>query len=280
MQLKMRVGDINYLNTYPLRWGLSQMKIPEVFLGTPAEVNQALLKGEIDLGPVSSIFYLKNREKFVGLGNICIASSGEVKSVILISRFPLKKLDGKSISLTRASATSQKLLQIILGKKGLVPQYVLGEKDLLEKGEVDASLLIGDDALKAYIDYLEGKTPFYLYDLGKEWKELTGKPMVFAFWVVRKEIFYAQPQVVNESLKDLLSALRLGLSNLDKVVSEAARLSGIEENFLKGYYQGLTYYLGEEQKQGLTTFYELAIKGKPLIIEFLTSPFYLEKCKV
>lgn len=280
MPLKIKIGDINYLNTYPLRWGLSRMKIPEVFLGTPAEVNQALLEDKIDLGPVSSIFYLENRDKFVGLGDICIASSGEVKSVILLSRFPLEELDGRTISLTKASATSQKLLKIILEEKGLISQYVLGERDLLDSGEVDASLLIGDAALKAYIDYKKGETSYYLYDLGKEWKELTGKPMVFAVWVVRREFFYANPALVNDSLRCLLLGLKHGLSNLDEVVKEAAKLSGIEERFLEDYYRGLIYCLGEEQKQGLTTFYKLTFKGNPLIIEFLTFPFCQEICKV
>ncbi len=276
----MKIGDINYLNTLPLRWGLSRMKIPEVFLGTPAEVNQALLEGKIDLGPVSSIFYLENRDKFVGLGDICIASSGEVKSVILLSRFPLEELDSRTISLTRASATSQKLLQIILEKKDLKPNFVPGERDLLENKKAEASLLIGDTALRAYIEYQKGESPYYLYDLGREWKNLTGKPMVYALWVVRKEVFYAKPLLVNESFQRLLSALSYGLSNLDKVVEEAAEISGIEEKILKNYYRGLIYCLGEEQKQGLTTFYELAFKGNPLIIEFLTSPFHQEKCKV
>lgn len=280
MQPEIKIGDINYLNTLPLRWGLSQMKIQEVFLGTPAEVNQALLEGKIELGPVSSIFYLENREKFVGLGDICIASSGEVKSVILLSRFPLEELDGRTISLTSASATSQTLLKIVLEKKGLVPEYVIGERDLLEDKKVEASLLIGDTALRAYVEYQKGGSPYYLYDLGREWRKLTGKPMVFALWVVRKEVFYTKPYLVSESFKCLISALSYGLSNLDKVVEEAAKLSGIEKAILSDYYQGLVYSLGDEQKQGLTTFYELAIKGNPLIIEFLTSPFHLEICKV
>src|SRR6478672_9925674 len=42
----------------------------------------------------------------------------------------------------------------------------------------DAALIIGDPAL--HID--PASLPWHVYDLGAEWMELTGLPMVFAVW--------------------------------------------------------------------------------------------------
>ena len=49
--------------------------------------------------------------------------------------------------------------------------------------EADAALLIGDDALRAKYKTSDS---LYVYDLGREWKDLTGLPMVFAVWAIRR----------------------------------------------------------------------------------------------
>ena len=46
----------------------------------------------------------------------------------------------------------------------------------------DAALMIGDPALR--ID--PAALPWHVYDLGAEWVEMTGLPMVFAVWAGRK----------------------------------------------------------------------------------------------
>jgi chorismate dehydratase len=270
MQLNLKIGDISYLNTLPLRVGLTHFGVKEVFLGTPTEVNEALLRGEIDLGPVSSIFYLENQEELLALKEICIGSKDEVKSVVLVSRYPLRDLDGKTISLTRASATSRHLLQIIFKEKDLNPLYVEGEFEMFEEKKVDASLLIGDRALHTYLNCSQ-KGKSYLYDLGKEWRKLTGKPMVYAFWVVRKEVASFNPSLVERASKVLFAALRKGISHLDLVVKKASKVSGINKEQLKDYYRTLNYHFSEEFLLGLMEFYRRALPGEPRRIEFFPS---------
>ena len=50
--------------------------------------------------------------------------------------------------------------------------------------EADSALIIGDPAL--HID--PQASPFDVYDLGREWIEMTGLPMVFAVWAGPREI--------------------------------------------------------------------------------------------
>ena len=94
-------------------------------------------------------------------------------SVSLISKVPIQELDGKTVAMTNTSATSQVLTRIILKEKyGLSPCYFDCPPDLPQMfREIDAALLIGDDALRA--TYQAGE--YYQYDLGLEWKNLTGE---------------------------------------------------------------------------------------------------------
>jgi chorismate dehydratase len=63
------------------------------------------------------------------------------------------------------------------------PDYIICPPDLDSMLlTADAALLIGDIALKHYVDAKD----FYLYDLGGEWKRLTGKKMVYAVWAVNR----------------------------------------------------------------------------------------------
>jgi chorismate dehydratase len=270
MQLDLKIGDICYLNTLPLRMGLAYFGVEEVFLSTPTEVNKALLKGEIDIGPVSSVFYLENQEKLLALENICIGSEGEVKSVVLVSRYPLENLDKKVVSLTRASATSRRLLQIIFREKDLSPIFIDGEFEMFEEEKVDASLLIGDTALHAYLNYTQ-KRGFYLYDLGKEWRNLIGKPMVYALWVVRREVANFKPYEVEKVSRVLFQALNEGLSHLDLVVKKASEISGISEKHLRNYYETLNYYFSEDFLSGLIEFGNRALPGSEGRIKFFRS---------
>lgn len=271
MQLDLKIGDICYLNTLPLRMGLACLGFKEVFLGTPTEVNEALLKRRIDISPVSSVFYLEHQEKLLALRDICIGSEGEVRSVILVSRYPLEKLDKKVISLTRASATSRRLLQIIFKEKDLSPIFTDGEFEMFKKREVDASLLIGDAALHAYLNY-SWKRNFYLYDLGREWRNLTGKPMVYALWVVRRELANFKPYEVEKVSRVLFQALNEGLSHLDLVVKKASEISGISEEQLRSYYKALNYYFSENFLSGLIELGNRVLPGSERKIEFFQPP--------
>src|SRR6184192_4445146 len=133
--------------------------------GVPTDLNRALLAGECDLAPISSIEYARNAERLRILPRLCVGSDGAVDSIQLVSKTPLEHI--RSVAVTPESATSVVLTKVLLPEAEHVP---LGE-------EAEATLLIGDAALKSAF---EDPTPHH--DLGRLWRERTGLPMVFAVW--------------------------------------------------------------------------------------------------
>src|ERR687892_325639 len=154
----------------------------EEVVGVPTELNRALLEGEVDVAPISSIEYARNADRLRLLPRLCVSSEGAVDSIQLVSRMPLELV--RTIAVTPESATSVVLTKVLLPEAAHVP---FGE-------EADAKLLIGDAALKSAF---EDPTPHY--DLGRLWLERTGLPMVFAVW--------AAPEPVSPELSELEEAL-------------------------------------------------------------------------
>src|SRR5947207_15168144 len=150
--------------------------------GVPTDLNRALLAGECDLAPISSIEYARHAERLRILPRLCVSSQGAVESIQLVSKTPLERV--RTVAVTPESATSVVLTKVLLPEAEHVP---LGE-------EADATLLIGDAALKSAF---EDPTPHY--DLGRLWRDRTGLPMVFAVW--------AAPEPVPAGLDELEEAL-------------------------------------------------------------------------
>jgi chorismate dehydratase len=205
--------------------------------GVPTELNRALLAGELDVAPISSIEWARNADRLRLLPRLCVSSEGAVDSIQLVSRLPLEAV--RTVAVTPESATSVVLTKVLLPEAEHVP---LGE-------EADARLLIGDAALKSAF---EDPTPHH--DLGRLWLERTGLPMVFAVW--------AAPEPVAEGLAELEEALvrsvRLARAEPEQLAHEASELYGYPAGFLARYFEKLRYRFGPRERAGLFTFLELA----------------------
>src|SRR5205814_8334204 len=156
----IRLGRISYMNMAPAFYRVDA-EYDEV-QGVPTELNRALLAGEIDVAPISSIEYARNADTLRLLPRLCVSSEGAVESIQLVSKLPLDSI--RTVAVTPESATSVVLTKVLLPDAEHVP---LGE-------DAEAKLLIGDAALKSAF---EDPTPHY--DLGRLWLERTGLPMVF-----------------------------------------------------------------------------------------------------
>src|SRR5438128_9096059 len=165
----LRLGRIGYVNMAPVFYRLDAEV--EELVGVPTELNRALLTGECDLAPISSIEYARNAERLRILPRLCVSSEGAVDSIQLVSRTPLEHV--RTVAVTPESATSVVLTKVLLPDATHVP---LGEP-------ADATLLIGDAALKSAF---EDPTPHH--DLGRLWLERTGLPMVFAVWAAAEPV--------------------------------------------------------------------------------------------
>ena len=103
----LRVGRVDFINTFPLAWSLEHRLEPgtiEETLAVPTALNALLAAGELDVANVSSIAYALNAADWVLLPSVCIASEGEVDSVNLVTDVPLPAIT--SIAVTAKSAAS------------------------------------------------------------------------------------------------------------------------------------------------------------------------------
>lgn len=257
--MRPKVGHIQFLNCLPLYYGLvksSALLEVDLIRGTPTELNRLLIDGELVISPISSIEYARHHESLLLMPDFTVSSDGEVKSILLISRFPIEKLSGKRIALTTTSATSQVLLKYVLSKGYKVePEYFQSQPELDKMlVNADAALLIGDVALKHYIN---GKDMF-LYDLGIEWKKLTGMKMVYAVWAVNKEFAETKSDLCEYVYEIFRKSMDYSMEHLAEIADYASRWEPFSPSFLMDYFRSLHFNFGKDYQEGLLRFYQMA----------------------
>jgi chorismate dehydratase len=244
----LRVGFIDYLNCLPLRLGLEasgSLEGVELVGGTPAEVNAALLSGEVELGLVSSASWARNRERLERLEGYGIASDGPVMSVLLATHEDRTLPEARRVALTSESATSRSLARLVLERVyGASPLYeVVSAHPEKALAEYDAALFIGDTALE--IRRMSGVA---VHDLGEAWERFAGLPMVYAVWASREDsILYGFWS------ERVARAVSWAEEHLDEVVAEARRLGApATEGDLRTYFTScIGYRLGGREEEGL-----------------------------
>lgn len=257
-----RVGHIQFLNCLPLYWGLVRsgaLLDVELTKDTPDRLNDALVAGELDLGPISLVEFLRHTDELLLLPGIAVGSDGEVQSVNLVSQVPLSQLDGQPVALGSTSRTSVLLAQMLLEDLvGVRPRYCTSPPDLTAMMlEAKAAVLIGDTALRArYSAPGQGLT---VTDLGSAWREWSGLPMVFAVWAVRRDFAAAHPDLVAEVHQAFLASRDSSLAEIDTIAAEAARWEVFSAAELADYFRALDFRLGERQLAGLRAFADRAV---------------------
>jgi chorismate dehydratase len=253
----LKLGHIIYSNTLPVHAGIisGAVKFPFTLVeGIPTALNRLLSEGNIDVSPSSSIEFAANPGRYLIMPGFSITSRNNVMSIILQSRLPMDQLNGKTVALTTASATSVVLLRILLELNNHVsPDYTLFEQGKDHPYDrADAVLLIGDHALKR--PRIEGFD--YEYDLGQVWHEFTGLPFVFALWQINYK------KSLEKELASLYHILKeskaYGLSHLPELAKEHSSRLGIPAPKLLEYWNSFSFDLGPHEQKGLMTYYGYA----------------------
>ena len=142
----------------------------------------------------------------------------------------------RDIALPSDSSTSNLLMKWILGQRGLDPKLTPMGPDIetmLE--ECDGALIIGDRALSAALNNPE----LVRMDLGSEWTKITGLPMVFGVFAVRKD---SPSGFVNEARESMLRSYNLFL---DDEVTKAAVASIASQKIAIPEHRIVTYFESE-----------------------------------
>jgi chorismate dehydratase len=252
-----RVGHIQFLNCLPIYWGLMRSGAlidVDLHKDTPDRLNAALVAGDLDIGPISLVEYLRHADDLLLLPDLAVGSDGPVLSVNLVSTRPLAELDTRPVALGSTSRTGVLLAQMLLKQRyGVEPEYFSCPPELTQMLlEGDAGVLIGDAALRAL--YEAPRRGLLVVDLGLAWREWTGLPMVFAVWAVRREFAARHPGLVKDVHDAFLRSRDLCLSELDEVAAAAARWEPFDAATLASYFRVLDFSLGDHQLAGLREF--------------------------
>ena len=255
MPSKARLGRISYLNVLPIYYAMESLFGVNGFQlvrGTPAELNAAMRRGEMDLGSISAMEYGRNYQDYLLLPDLSISSRGPVGSVLLFSRVPFAELEGRTVRVSAASASGAALVKVLLAKLFQVkPRYEAGPLAKRPLAEVDAAMAIGDEALCMK---QAQAMPFEL-DLGAAWQELTGLPFVFGVWAVRRAFAETQPEATGALHRLLLRSKTWGLGALPELSRLAAASFNMTPEQVLAYFHQLDYALGPEHERGLRTFF-------------------------
>lgn len=263
-RMKPRMGRIEYLNVLPIYHALETGRVPhgyELVYGPPAALNDRMSQGELVAASTSCIEYARRPERYWLMPDLAIGSHGAVMSVLLLSRTPVAELEGKTVLVSAQTHTSAALLRILLKEHARVSvNFITGSatERMATGNPPEAVLAIGDEALR-----LRKRPAYpYIWDLGAAWLEWTGLPFTFGVWVISKDA--ARRGALAEDPVSVLHAGRdWGAANMDVILDIAEGNYPLSRTELTEYFNGLSYKLGDIERQGLCLFYDrLAAAGE------------------
>lgn len=253
---RLRISAISYLNTAPLMWDFDHgeaAKDFDIFYSVPSSCAAALREGTGDIGIIPAIAY-NNIPGLVIIPEVAIAARGPVRSILLVSKVPLEKV--RTVATDNSSLTSVALTRVLFSKwwgggrefRSLPPQL----PTMLR--ECDAALIIGDPALKV------DRSRYQVLDLAEEWRRLSGKPFVFAFWAVRETALAEMKPGLD--LGPIFQASRdhgLQPPALEEIAQEWSRRLQLTAAEVKSYLTTNIYYqLDQDCLEGMDLFFRYA----------------------
>jgi chorismate dehydratase len=256
--MTLNVGHIAYLNCVPFFHYLREVGFEgNIVQGVPSQLNAMLAEGKLDLSPSSSFEYGLHWQKYVLLPDLSISSKGPVQSVLLFSPCSLQELEGRQVALTGESATSVNLLKILLKEfVGLrevdfqVPE--ISVEECIEQRQ--PALLIGDRALK-----MSKRCPpgCRIYDLGELWYQYTGKPFVFALWIVRREAAENKRRELDLLKEKLKTSLEKSLKDKKPLALDVSDNLSLTVSEITEYWTIMDYRLEKDHIEGLELYFDL-----------------------
>jgi len=256
---KVRLGAVGYLNARPLVYGLDKRgDLFDLRFDVPSMCATLLHAGEIDLGMIPSIEYLRGPVPYSIVPDLGIISDGDVASVALFTRVPLKQI--RRIGLDTSSRTSAGLTRVLCREAwDIDPEFDAVPPESAARIEgTDAALLIGDPAL--FLDH--AAAGFTRIDLGAEWTRLTGLPFVWAFWAGRPDAIDAAGIEALQHARDrgVADSEAIALQFAAEVSPKSAQRTKADELCARYLRDNIKYRLGDRETRGLRRYYELAAK--------------------
>lgn len=249
LERSLRIGAVAYLNTKPLIYGLRDRLegLGSIGLALPSRLAAELQMGNLDVGLIPVVEYLRNRSRYRIVSNAAIACFGPVWSVRIL--FRKDPYDVRTLAVDEGSRSSVALASILYHTRyGRIPDLVeFPIHARPEESSADAVLVIGDRAMRP-----ERYRDSFLtdWDLGHEWRIETGLPFVFALWTAR------EPQFVTDDLCEAFERSRdEGCENVEQIIRDHAADYGLTPQQCSDYLtKYLRFYYSGEEQAGLAEF--------------------------
>jgi len=255
---RVRLGAVGYLNARPLVYGLEREPRFELRYDIPSECARLLHAHAIDVGLIPSIEYLRGPQSYAFVPGPAVTSRGPVASVAIYTRVDPR--DIRTIAMDTSSRTSVALSTVMLRRAfGATPGALPMAPDLESMlAAADAALIIGDTAL--FLDHqsviLNPPSAIQKIDLGQLWTESTGLPFVYAVWAGWPGALGADEVRVLQRARDE------GVAESDQVARgyypDDPGRQAVAKRYLRDNIQ---YFLGDEELEGLKTFYRYAAEA-------------------
>ena len=260
---RVRLGAVRYLNARPLVHGLDRSRRFDVRYDLPSECARLLHAGDIDVGLIPSIEYLR-RGPYRIVPDLAIASRGPVASVAIYTTRAMS--DVGSIAMDTSSRTSVALARVLCARVFKIDPVLepLGPDLPAMLARCDAAVVIGDNALfgdPATVGQQESsgvsrRSSVEKIDLGQKWTELTGLPFVWAFWTGRPDVVTAQDVRELQQARD--AAVRDPEAVARGYFPDSPDRQRIGARYLR---DNIKYYFGDEELAGLQMFYRYAAEA-------------------
>jgi chorismate dehydratase len=245
----VRLGAVGYLNARPLVHTLDSRDGFDLRFDVPSTCAALLHAGEIDVGMIPSIEYLRGSVPYEVVPDLGIVSDGPVASVAVFARVDIGRI--RRVGLDASSRTSAGLTRVLCREAwNIDPVFEPMPPERAARVDgCDAALVIGDPA--RVLDY--ERAGFRKIDLGLEWQRLTGLPFVWAFWAGRAGALDA------DHVEALQAARDAGIAASDAI---ADAYCGPERSALCRRYlrENIKYHMRSREIAGVERYFELSVK--------------------
>ncbi|MBC8131762.1 MAG: menaquinone biosynthesis protein, partial [Deltaproteobacteria bacterium] len=263
---RIRLAAVSFLNARPITYGLERALAPgpgaktddtedaagflerfDLSFDLPSRCAERLAAGDVDLAllPTASYRAIEATMELRAVPGVAITSFGDVRTVVLVGDVPWNQMT--DIALDGASRSSAALVRLLSRERGVDPRFVAVEHEHIATAArgTTGALVIGDAGFAVADKYA------HVYDLGGEWKRLTGLPFVYALWAGR-------PDAIDDHGVALLQkSLAAGLDHRAEIARAWAEAHGGAPSMYERYLtDNIRYRLGSEELSGVGAFFE------------------------
>lgn len=240
--MALRIGRLDALHAEPCYVAMVRPGMTLVDVNASA-LADAMAQGRLDAGPVPVVACAGLEDTCEPVAGFCIASVQPTGGCLLHAARPITTLTGATIAVPEEATTSRQLLRLLLHHYQVQPAAYVPLS-----APHEALLCTGNAALR---QRLGGPELPHTYDLGAVWHDWTGLPLVWARWLVRKDVASADRARLEEAL---YIGLEDGVEQMCQLATPRPELRMLPRDIVT-YIQGFRYFLGRAEQQAIVTFH-------------------------